>query len=333
MKVVAVYNNQMLPNHGGLVFNPDVMVNDDDQMIMVYRDCDHNVQHTHNWIHRLHDDLTLDESYHAHVAFPTIEGDGKRRVWWEDIRFFEHDGERKLTGCVNFGPRGRAPRSARVFVCDMDDHGGTTNHVIIPSPVKYQTHQKNWMFFDHESGLFCTYALHNGRHLVYNVDDDYKKMKLAYVTHHKEPGWDRQYGEIRATSSYIEYEGLLWGCSHSHISRPFPANMQYRLKHRYVYNMGFYAIDPNPPFAVQRMSPKPVYHGDVSDLGMFSQGQHGNGKSVIFPSGFIKRGGKFLVFAGVDDAEIHVVEFDPLELFELTEPVSTNVKPVFETDL
>jgi hypothetical protein len=181
-----------------------------------------------------------------------------------------------------------------MFICDMNDNHIIENMCSLPPTVHYKIHEKTCMFFEHNDSLFFTHSICEGQHMVFRVDEQNRGIELAYITQYKDyPGWENAI----PCSSYVRYDGLLWACSRSIVRN----------------DTGFYAIDQNPPFSVKRVPAKLL--GD------------------IYPSGLVKRGGRFLLFASVSHEKMRAIQFTNEEMYDLTSPVPPPSAPIFEEEL
>src|SRR5271166_1866842 len=115
--------------------------------------------------------------------------------------------------------------------------------------------EKNWIFFEHGAELMCSRSLWGRQHEVLKLNGTKMEdhAKSDYTTR-----WGSDFGDIRNTSNFVYYDGLMWGCVHSHDEHlSIPA----------TYYCGLFAFEPAYPFNVVKMSNVPLfnprYKGDI----------------------------------------------------------------------
>ena len=85
----------------------------------------------------------------------------------------------------------------------------------------------------------------------------------------------------------------------------------------YDYAAGVYTFDANPPFAVKRVCRKPIWVPDMRKAGLNVEPN----KAVIYPSGVVRDGERWLVAAGHQDAECVVASFAVADIERVLETV------------
>ena len=142
--------------------------------------------------------------------------------------------------------------------------------------------EKNWIFFEYNNQLYCTYAM-NRQHIVCKIFGN--EAQAAYTTQYQLP--EAYHADLRPTCNLVMKDGLLWGIAHYDIRKD---------DIRYYYCM-FYAIEPTPPFKIVKIQREPFLHNPVpyNVVGNYTV-------ACIFPSGLILEDKKtWVIAAGVND--------------------------------
>ena len=156
---------------------------------------------------------------------------------------------------------------------------------------QFKQFEKNWVFFDYNGELYCTYTLHHGFHAVCKVNGN--AIDLAYITEYKCPEVFRN--SVRGTSNLVMRDGLWWGVAHTSVYE----TSNVKDKATYHSNALFYAMEPEPPFRIVQIQQEPFIHNDdVNDIEIkFCQS--------IFPSGLISENkDTWVVGAGINDVSM-----------------------------
>lgn len=157
--------------------------------------------------------------------------------------------------------------------------------------------EKNWVTFCRGDMQFILYQC-SPTHVVHYLGDKYETPA---------PRWP--YGPIRGGTPPVEYEGKLLRFFHSALYNELTPD-------RWRYYMGAYLMEPEPPFAVVRVSKKPILYG--SEIDNLSPGQrrfvpHWKSK-IVFPGGVVVRDGYWIVSVGVNDSACALVKVRPADL-------------------
>lgn len=158
------------------------------------------------------------------------------------------------------------------------------------------TTQKNWVFFEFRSRICVLYQC-SPTHQIFDLES-----KAVYET--PAPRWP--YGTIKGGTPPVEYEGKLLRFFHATLDNELTPN-------RRRYYIGAYLMEPEPPFAVVRVSRKPIIYGsevcDVKQRDCFHYKQN-----VVFPSGIVVRDGYWIVSLGVNDCQCVIAKVKPENL-------------------
>lgn len=157
-------------------------------------------------------------------------------------------------------------------------HGGNTRR-----PEVNRVHEKNWIWFQHDSQWWCQYAINPGE--FFRVDGNGNPVEVQKSKDVSLAAW--QFGlplrggtpPVRVGDEYVAFfhTSTVW-------QKP---------KRRYY--MGAYTFDAAPPFTLRRMTLQPLLTGSDQDFRAL------NGPLVIFPNGSILRDNEWLVTFGVND--------------------------------
>ena len=179
-------------------------------------------------------------------------------------------------------------------------YGGNTRN-----PTTGKTHEKNWIWFEHEGKWHCQYSINPGE--VFSVtngvvDNVWKAPDI------KVP-WDFGMplrGGTPPTRVGDEYIAFF----HTAVTWQKP-------KRR--YHIGAYAFSAKPPFTLKRITRMPLLSGSEHDFRTLA------GPLVIFPNGAILQDGQWLVTFGVNDEACGWIKIPHEDLDERLEPVKPTI--------
>lgn len=156
-------------------------------------------------------------------------------------------------------------------------YGGNTK-----MPAMGRTHEKNWIWFQHEGRWVCQYAINPGEFFAVDnrgrVTEKWKSDEIALA-------W--QYGlPLRGGTPLTKVGDELIGFFHT--AMPW-------IKPKRRYFMGAYSLQAKPPFKLLRITNEPLLVGSEQDVRGL------NGPLVIFPNGAVLQDKTWLVVFGVND--------------------------------
>jgi hypothetical protein len=157
--------------------------------------------------------------------------------------------------------------------------------------------EKNWVPFEHAGAPVFIYQCHPS-HRVSGHETVWETAG---------PRWP--YGDIRGGTPPVEYEGKLLRFFHSRLDNEW-------IPPRHRYFVGAYLMEPEPPFAVVRVSRRPILYGSEVDSLTPDQRKaciHWKTK-VVFPGGVVVRDGHWLLSVGVNDSACAIVKVKPENL-------------------
>jgi predicted GH43/DUF377 family glycosyl hydrolase len=235
----------------------------------------------------------LDDQFRAIGEFHPIEQvleDGAN----EDPRFFIWRGELYFSFGIH-----RAQRSV-IAIARITEDLQVRDIRVLTYDVRQST-EKNWIFFAHGDDLYCTYAMMDGIHQVLRVQGDV--CVPAYVTRYRDP-WT--WGHARGGTQLIEHNGLWFGFFHGTALRHDGDASR--------YFMGAYALKPEPPFPLVKMSGQPLYTPAETRIVPSQDNSEEMKISVIFPAGLLSQNGRWMIAAGYNDDAIKILEISEEEL-------------------
>ena len=171
---------------------------------------------------------------------------------------------------------------------------------------KFQLWQKNWTPFDMVENS-CWVILSIPMSLFIRT----YCTGACYPFQETQSSINWEFGTLRGSSQAVLVDGEYWSFFHSGIKASSEASYGWDLWH---YFMGAYAFSATPPFAITRMTTRPI----VSD-GFYTPSNHE--KRVIFPGGFAMMGEKIYLAYGKDDCEIWIMTMDKEELKKAMTPL------------
>jgi predicted GH43/DUF377 family glycosyl hydrolase len=173
-------------------------------------------------------------------------------------------------------------------------------------PDQGQRNEKNWIWFQHDNQWHCQYSINPGD--VFKVDalgNATESWQTKEVAHSWEHGLPLRGGTppTRIGNEYVAFfhTSTVW-------QKP---------KRRYY--MGAYTFEAKPPFAIKRMTMKPLLSGSDQDFRALG------GPLVIFPCGAHYNAGEWLVVFGVNDEACGWIKIPHVDLNNLLEPVKRGV--------
>ena len=226
---------------------------------------------------------------------------------FEDPRSIYHNGMTYIS-CCNFIIRGQNWTGAHQLICAIDANWNTVKRYdpiygFNGKELGQQTgNEKNWIWFFHNDVPHLIYLTQP--HTVVRCDTEFVPQQTHETT------WDKdlwQFGQPRGGTPPVKVGNEYWSFFHS--STPWGANSR-------QYHMGVYAFECHAPFAVTRISTKPILSGSFKD-------PWGPKKPlVVFPCGAVLEGGKWFVSIGVNDMASAWIEIPHSDVERLAEPVN-----------
>lgn len=174
--------------------------------------------------------------------------------------------------------------------------------------------EKNWTFFDHDGTLYCIYE-DAPRHRVIQISGD--RIKADFTS--PPPHWP--WGVVRGGASPVRIPGLGWlVLFHSSLPTEEPP-------HYVRYFGAAYVMEEKPPFAVTRITARPIMAGSEADgHGFDPRYAEGWKPYVVFPSGCVPDGDRLLVALGVNDWQCAVARMK-IEQFPFVAADGTGIHP------
>lgn len=213
----------------------------------------------------------------------------------EDARLFVHAG--KLHLAFTAYHRADGP-SSQMFARLRDNF--TVEAIWCPDYPHRAAWEKNWATFEHDGTLYSIYAI--APHHVILRHENYAAERL-HVT--RCPiNFERH--KLRGGASPVRVGDEYYHWCHTHRV----------INGKKVYGLGLYTFESREPFAVKRFIPALVMsaNGNAYAQSPWATSATAEGHRVIFPVGALKRGGEWIVSAGVRDAESWLIHFDADEV-------------------
>jgi predicted GH43/DUF377 family glycosyl hydrolase len=199
-----------------------------------------------------------------------------------------------------------------IFISQLDFNKDGKLQMLSPLKLIFQekyatvTQQKNWVPFEWNQNLYLSYSIQP--HLVLSPSLRTSSCYTAYKTE-SEIKWP--YGHIRGGTPAILVDGEYLAFFHSSAKTKSPASYNWKLWH---YFMGAYAFSAEPPFALTKITEKPIIGADFYTPSYLE-------KRVIFPGGFVDRGNFLYIAYGKDDHEIWIATLDKDQLKKALKPI------------
>jgi predicted GH43/DUF377 family glycosyl hydrolase len=176
-------------------------------------------------------------------------------------------------------------------------YGGNTR-----IPATGRTHEKNWIWFEHDGRWTCQYSINPGEFFSVdgkgNVIQSWKSPEITVPWTHGLP--------LRGGTPLTRVGDELIGFFHT-------STVWNKPKRRYF--MGAYALEGKPPFRLRRMTTEPLLIGSEHDFRALG------GPLVIFPNGALLDGDDWLVTFGVNDEACGWIKIPHKELQGVLKPV------------
>lgn len=160
----------------------------------------------------------------------------------------------------------------------------------------FQGQEKNWVFFDYGGKLHFIYQLH---HEQVVVPLNGAEPEATYRT--PTPRWD--WGTMRGGTQPLPYQGKWLRFFHSLLQAG-------NKRQHWRYFISALVMDTKPPFAVERVSQKPIFAGNEK----YTYGCKHWKPNVAIPYGAIEQSGGWRVSLGLNDCECAWLDLTEKEL-------------------
>jgi len=198
-----------------------------------------------------------------------------------------------------------------MFIAELFCNDGTYElsiplKLVYPPGYNQQFWQKNWTPFVYNNTLYLSYSMNP--HLVLSPN---LKTGQCDAHHHTMFSSVWPYGQMRGSSEAILVDGEYLSFFHSGLNDASIASWP---RFAWHYFMGAYTFASTPPFAITRMTDRPMVSPDLYTAS-------NRYKKVIFPGGFAVVGASIYVAYGKDDCEIWIMTLDKEELKKALKPI------------
>lgn len=172
--------------------------------------------------------------------------------------------------------------------------------------------EKNWVPFIYQNHLFLAYSLQP--HLILGASEQ-AGVYDTYAKTHANIKWD--WGVLRGGTTGQMVDGKYLAFFHSVKALTTVQSNSELMTH---YLMGAYTFEPDPPFAINGFSPKPIVGDGFYEGPMYKTWKP---LRVVFPCGFIFDEEFIWVTYGRQDHEMWVVKMNKAGLLKSLKPVTT----------
>lgn len=238
----------------------------------------------------------------------------KDSAWLADARYFYLKGN----WYISFN-NGMVTKPNHQWLMKMDDSclrpAGKAKEIILSG--KRRSTEKNWMFFEFENEVYCTYSI--TPHRILKVDlsrHDQVVCEDAYTSKWTE-SYSLTYNELRCSTPPIQLEESYLSITHS----------RYAANGGLISVCGFYEFADKPPFQVLRYSQKP-YPFPGLDYTYTMEPLHKAVIQGIYSCGFLKEVDDIIVSYGLLNEKIGIVR---LSIAKIRESL-VSVKPIDQND-
>jgi len=314
-------NNNMWTNPDGTITNPG-MIEFGGEVWFCYRAGMRHWEPTDIVIGVMDRKKWLPKKKFNKIKFPEL---GTRGYTLEDPRLFIYDGRLHISAAIiKYDPATHEIKWIRQCIIEYS----TLELKIIQHSEIKQKAEKNWIFFNYDGELYCSYSIFDQRHDVCRVVDNLAYP--AYYTSYRCARWQRG-NVMRGTSNLVLKDGLLWGVAHTSVdsdwwttkySRDLGLVASYLSECSHVvigkqrsrgtkaihFQGVFYAMNSKPPFGIVYMQRGGMLA--VPDL------KTSIGKHVFYPSGLILDGDDWIVAAGINDFKTAILRVPHSKVME-----------------
>lgn len=221
----------------------------------------------------------------------------KSQLGSEDARFYEHNGELRITFTGVYLREG-VP-STTILNASFSDELEISN---VWEPIyekRAYPREKNWMPFTDDSGKL-KYVYSITPHRILEADG----IKVASVTEILwYPRW--AHGILRGGAAPVRVGNEFWHFFHG-VAIDTPQGNEYTL--------GLYTFDANAPHKPMRISPLALLR-DTAEKRPFGE------NPAIYPCGVVRRGDKWYISYGLHNNHVEIVTFDHAELERVLVPI------------
>lgn len=160
--------------------------------------------------------------------------------------------------------------------------------------------EKNWGPFVWEGELFSVYSI-NPHVVLHHVGG----QAYPFATTERHLPWTG--GVLRGGAPPIRVGNEYWSVFHGALNKGL-----------WTYNVGVYAFEARPPFAITRITPDPILWPDSSE----PLPDELKGKSVVFPCGAIREGADWLISYGHHDVDCRIARFRHADIERALRPLA-----------
>ena len=185
----------------------------------------------------------------------------------------------------------------------------------VPADMQVRPVEKNWAPFSHDGALHFVYNVNP--HVIFRLPDDAwsdgATITVDHVTHRADPNRPTQATGKAPVGEWIDedmrggtgaaFNPNLGAYEAFFHTRTFLQLSRRPLRHWVTLGIGYYAFDPNAPFAVRAVLPQGVPVPDVDASA--SPYLH-----CAYPGGFLLRDGVYYVAYGLNDSALGLLALD-----------------------
>lgn len=285
MQLLKQFSTNDLYSDNQSICNPSILLDDH---LMIYRDGRNNPKHNRGIDDnsKLLKICNIDENLNvSNIKSITI---GNNVL--SDPKLFKWNGKPYIEATVVTLPKSGG-YSCKIDIIDIEK-----NELLGISYAKAVPKEKNWVFFEIGKDLFCSYHLKNGQHRVLKL---LGKNVVDYAVSNYQTKWLPVWGEIRNTSNFALYNGLLWGCFHSHTETS-----------DFTYRMGIFAFEPVAPYRIKYMSNVTLFNIRFSG-------------DIFYPSSLEVKDGNFMM--GISFLDLYKIDVITISHDEIMKHLNENI--------
>lgn len=171
-----------------------------------------------------------------------------------------------------------------------------------------EVREKNWVPFDYVGNLLLAYSI--VPHRIFRPNLKTGVCTLAQETK-ASVNWD--WGIIRGGTPALRIGDEYLSFFHSSIKTE---SVQTTPKKALHYYMGAYTFELHPPYALKKISPRPIFGPNFYTKHMYKPYKNWSSVQGVFPGGYVFNNSNIWVVFGRQDHEIWVVKFDKKKLMQ-----------------
>lgn len=204
----------------------------------------------------------------------------------EDGRLFVFKNKLHITYSTNY-----AGNNFSIGIAVIEDDFSLSDNIIFNKPIE-SIPEKNWLFFEYNSELYCLYNA--------NESSIWKVVGNSIIPIHSAEKIKWDWGELRGGATPILHDDKLYHFFHT----SFPIyDKQSKMSSRQFF-MGCQVLEATPPFRTIFISKEPILTGEYSNNINYPNPS----KVIVYPCGVVMEKDNWVISFGYQDYECRFIK-------------------------